>query len=108
MSISFFNLMTNVLFFRVIDEGYLSRMASIFNALGMVGIPLSSLYCGTLVSLMPITSVYLVSAALVLVSSLLVPKLKAMNALEALMVLKQPETPETAEALLTASDAPEL
>ncbi|MEG1676768.1 MAG: MFS transporter [Clostridia bacterium] len=108
MSISFFNLMTNVLFFRVIDEGYLSRMASIFNALGMVGIPLSSLYCGTLVSLMPITSVYLVSAALVLVSSLLVPKLKAMNALEALMVLKQPETPETAEALLTDSDAPEL
>ena len=92
MTVALFSLMGNVLFFQVIEEGYLSRMASIFNALGMAAVPLASVYSGALVSLMPITRVYLASAGLTLLATLAVSRLKAMRGLEALA------TPDEKEA----------
>ena len=67
-------------------------MASIFNALGMAAVPLASVYSGALVSLMPITRVYLASAGLTLLATLAVSRLKAMRGLEALA------TPDEKEA----------
>lgn len=84
MVISFYSVMTSVLFFRVIEESYLSRMASIFNSLGMLAVPAASLFSGSLVSVFPIKGVYLITAALTLCLAFIAMRLKAMRELDAL------------------------
>lgn len=79
-----FSLMANVLFYRLVDREYLSRMASIFNAITMCAIPLASLYSGALVSVMSVSGVYAVSAVAILVSTFLVVRMRSVKALEAL------------------------
>ena len=84
MLISFYSVMTNVLFFRVIEESYLSRMASIFNSLGILAVPVASVFSGSLVGIFSIKGVYLIAAALTLCLVLIAMKLKAMRELNAL------------------------
>lgn len=102
LALGFFSLMTNVLFFRVIEESYLSRMASIFNALGMLAIPISSVCCGTLVGFLPINGVYLVTAVIALVVTLITPKLRAVGELDNMIAsLKDEQKEKEVEADLS-------
>ena len=80
--------MGNVLFFKVIDDGYLSRMASIFNALSLAAVPIGSSYSGALVSLMPIVGVYAFSAIVTLLATLICSRLKALRELDTLSKLE--------------------
>lgn len=96
LSISFFAIMTNVLFFKVIEEKYLSRMASIFNAFGMLAVPLASLMSGTLVSLLSIRKVFLFTTCVTVVLFLLLLRAKAMNELnDQVLLSQQQQTEET-------------
>lgn len=84
LAVSFYSVMSNVLFFRVIEEGYLSRMASIFNSLGMLAVPVGSLFSGSLVSVFPIKGIYLVASVLTLCLVFIAMRVKAMHELNAL------------------------
>lgn len=86
LAVSFFSLMSSVLFFRVVEEGYLSRMASIFNAFSMAALPLGSIYCGTLVSFISISHIYLITAVLVIICTIVVIGLKSMKTLDDFVV----------------------
>ncbi|NLO86698.1 MAG: MFS transporter [Clostridiales bacterium] len=85
ISVAFFSLMTNVLFFQVIDEGYLSRMASIINAVSIAAVPLGSLYSGSLVSFLSISQIYLITAGLALICTFVAIRLKSMKILDETM-----------------------
>lgn len=79
MCVSFFSVMSNVMFFKAIAPEYLSRMASIFNALACLGSPLSSLMGGTLASFLPLRAVFLLYGCLCLVEMFWLSRLRVLK-----------------------------
>lgn len=84
LCVSFFSLSSNVLFFKAVDSAYLARMASIFNAFSMLGVPLASVYGGTLVKLLSVRSVFLIGCVMMLVCALLASRLRVFTRMEEL------------------------
>lgn len=91
VTISFYSIMANVLFFKVIEEQYLSRMASIFNAVGLLAVPLASLLSGSLVSILSVRKVFAVSAIASVIIFCSLMRAKAMGELDQLVAESQRE-----------------
>lgn len=82
LCVSLFSVMSNILFFKVIDSTYLARMASIFNAFAMLSTPISSVYGGTLANLFSLRSAFLVCCVATLLVTLFATRLPILRKIE--------------------------
>lgn len=82
LGITLVSMVSNILFFKVIESGYLARMASIFNAFAMLASPLASVLGGALAAALPLAQVYLVTCVLTLAGAAITARLKIFKSLE--------------------------
>ena len=103
-ALSLFSLMINVLFFRVIEEAYLSRMASLFNAMTSLSVPLASMLTGGLVSFLPVLGVFGVAGVLSAVAMLILPQIQSARKLDAMLQTQPNEKEAPCEDPLSTAD----
>lgn len=103
-ALSLFSLMINVLFFRVIQEAYLSRMASLFNAMTSLSVPVASLLTGGLVSFLPVLGVFGVAGVLSAVAMLILPQIQSARKLDAMLQTQPNEKEAPCEDPLSTAD----